>query len=107
MVRLVLELVRPYRWLLIIVVAATLLQAAMGVAAPWPLKIIIDSAIDHPRHPVPRWATWFAPMLAHGDRMQIAALAAIIIVTVAVGSALAGYVGHYFIEMSASRSPTI
>src|ERR1700678_3324574 len=70
----------------------------MGIAAPWPLKIIIDSALSTPRHPVPRWATWFAPMLAHGDRMQIAALAAIIVVTVAVGNALAGYVGHYFIE---------
>ena len=98
MVRLVLQLVRPYRWLLTIIVAAMLLQAAMGVAAPWPLKIIIDSALATPRHPVPRWATWFAPMLAHGDRMQVAALAAIIVVTVAVGSALAGYVGHYFIE---------
>ena len=103
MVRLVLQLVRPYRWLLIIVVAATLLQAAMGVAAPWPLTIIIDSALTNPRHPVPRWATWFAPMLAHGDRMQIAALAAIIVVTVAVGSALAGYVGHYFIESVGQR----
>jgi ABC-type multidrug transport system fused ATPase/permease subunit len=98
MVRLVIQLVRPYRWLLIVVVAAMLLQAAMGIAAPWPLKIIIDSALSTPRHPVPRWATWFAPMLAHGDRMQIAALAAIIVVTVAVGNALAGYVGHYFIE---------
>jgi ABC-type multidrug transport system fused ATPase/permease subunit len=103
MVRLVLQLVRPYRWLLIIVVVAMLLQAAMGVAAPWPLKIIIDSALTTPRHPVPRWATWFAPMLAHGDRTQIAALAAIIVVTVAVGNAVAGYVGHYFIESVGQR----
>ena len=103
MVRLVLQLVRPYRWLLIIVVAAMLLQAAMGVAAPWPLQIIIDSAVNTPRHPVPRWATWFAPMLAHGDRMQVAALAAIIVLTVAIGSALAGYVGHYFIESVGQR----
>jgi ABC-type multidrug transport system fused ATPase/permease subunit len=103
MVRLVLQLVRPYRWLLIIVVAAMLLQAAMSVAAPWPLKIIIDSALTTPRHPVPRWATWFAPMLAHGDRMQIAELAAIILVTVAVGNALAGYVGHYFTESVGQR----
>jgi ABC-type multidrug transport system fused ATPase/permease subunit len=103
MVRLVLELVRPYRWLLTIIVAAMLLEAAMGIAAPWPLKIIIDSALSTPRHPVPRWASWFAPMLAHGDRMQVAALAAVIVVTVAVGSALAGYVGHYFIESVGQR----
>jgi ABC-type multidrug transport system fused ATPase/permease subunit len=103
MARLVLQLVRPYRWLLVTVVAAMLLQAAMGVAAPWPLKIIIDSALTTPRHQVPRWATWFAPMLAHGDRMQIAALAAIIVVSVAVGNALAGYVGHYFIESVGQR----
>jgi ABC-type multidrug transport system fused ATPase/permease subunit len=96
MVRLIRDLLRPYRWLVAIVVAAMLVQAAMGLAGPWPLKIIIDSVIGN--HPVPQWAAWFAPMLAHGGKTQIAALAAIIVVTVAVGNALAGYAGNYFIE---------
>ena len=40
--RLVLELVRPYRGWLLIVFIAMLIETAMSIAAPWPLKIIID-----------------------------------------------------------------
>ena len=42
MVGLIRDLLRPYRWLVAVVVATALMQAAMGLAAPWPLKIIID-----------------------------------------------------------------
>ena len=48
MVRLIRDLLRPYRWFLVIIVAAVLLLAAMGLAAPWPLKIIIDSVLTTP-----------------------------------------------------------
>ncbi len=40
MTRLVLDLVRPYRWWLVIVFIAMVLETAMSLAAPWPLKII-------------------------------------------------------------------
>jgi subfamily B ATP-binding cassette protein MsbA len=101
MLRLIRDLLRPYRWLLAIVVAASVVQAGMGLAGPWPLKIIMDSAIGN--QPVPVWAAWFAPMLAHGGKMQIAALAAIIVMVLAVAGAVASYVANYFIESVGQR----
>ena len=46
MFRFVLELVQPYRKWLIVVFIAMLVETAMSIAAPWPLKIIIDNE-DH------------------------------------------------------------
>ena len=41
-----LRLVRPYwKWLLIVAVAM-LVETAMGLASPWPLKIVLDSVFD-------------------------------------------------------------
>ena len=45
MTHLVLELIRPYRGWLIIVFVAMLIETAMSIAAPWPLKIIIDNVV--------------------------------------------------------------
>lgn len=101
MVRLIKDLLRPYRRLVVVVVFMMLLQAAMGIAGPWPLKIIIDSVVGN--QPVPNWATLFAPPLAHGGRLQIAALAAIITVIIAVASSFAGYAANYVIEIVAQR----
>jgi subfamily B ATP-binding cassette protein MsbA len=42
-------------------------------------------------------------MLAHGGKMQIAALAAIIVVATWVADELAGYIGNYFIESVGQR----
>ena len=42
---LVRELVRPYRKWLIIVFIAMLIETAMSLAAPWPLKIILDNVV--------------------------------------------------------------
>lgn len=96
MVSLIRQLIRPYRWLLLIVLAALLVQAAMTLAAPWPLKIIIDSVISS--HPLPRWARWFASMLGSDGKMQIALLSAIFVVVIAVLAATASYVADYFSE---------
>ena len=56
MMRLVLELVRPYRGWLIVVFGAMLLETAMSLAAPWPLKIILDNVVG--RHKLPEMLTW-------------------------------------------------
>jgi ABC-type multidrug transport system fused ATPase/permease subunit len=101
MVRLIRDLLRPYHWRVAIVLTAMLLQAAMGLAGPWPLKIIIDSVVGN--HPVPQWARLLAPSLASGGRLEIAALAAIIVVMIAVVTALAGFVANYFIETVGQR----
>src|SRR5258708_4729255 len=39
------ELVRPYRHWLAIVLAAMLVETLMSLAAPWPLKLVLDDAL--------------------------------------------------------------
>ena len=40
--------VRPYRSWLIIVLAAMLVETLMSLAAPWPLKLVLDDALGAP-----------------------------------------------------------
>src|SRR5262245_18984502 len=48
MSRLIWRLIRPYRAMLVVIFLAMLVQTAMGVAAPWPLKVVVDSVVgDH------------------------------------------------------------
>ena len=44
MTRLVLMLLRPYRGWLAIVFIAMLVEIATSLAAPWPLKLVLDDA---------------------------------------------------------------
>ena len=43
--RLVRRLLNPYRGWLLVILVAMLVQTAMSIAAPWPLKIILDNVI--------------------------------------------------------------
>jgi ABC-type bacteriocin/lantibiotic exporter with double-glycine peptidase domain len=45
MTRLIHELIRPYRWILFIILLAMLAETAMSLAGPWPLKIILDNVV--------------------------------------------------------------
>ena len=45
------ELIRPYRGTLLLILLAMLVETAMSLAGPWPLKIIIDNVIGS--HPLP------------------------------------------------------
>ncbi len=47
------ELLRPYRGRLLIVLASMLVQTAMSIAAPWPLKIVLDHVVGS--HQAPGW----------------------------------------------------
>ena len=51
MTKLVLELLRPYRVWLAIVFLAMLVEIAMSLAAPWPLKLVLDDALG--KHQLP------------------------------------------------------
>ena len=55
MTRLVRELLRPYRGWLTVIFIAMIVETAMSLAGPWPLKIVLDSVIGH--HPMPHWVT--------------------------------------------------
>ncbi|HXB31173.1 MAG TPA: hypothetical protein VNW49_15205, partial [Puia sp.] len=53
---LVFELIRPYKKWLVLIFAAMLLETAMSLLGPWPLKIIIDNVVGH--HALPYWLSW-------------------------------------------------
>ena len=68
----------------------------MGLAAPWPLKIVLDNVIggDQP----PGWLRQIASWLPGDGVMQTAAFAAISTVIIAAVGALASYLDNYYTE---------
>ncbi len=97
MMGLIRELLRPYRGSLAIILTAMIVQSAMTLAAPWPLKIILDNVILG-RKLSPWMDHFLAPMLAHGHRVHIAIVAAVAVVIIALLNALASYLANYFTE---------
>ena len=97
MIRLIRELVRPYRGQLLIILLAMLVETAMSLAGPWPLKIIIDNVVGS--HKMSPWLDHLVrPMLDGGGRLQVAGLAALAFVVIAVLGAIATYIDNYYTE---------
>lgn len=95
MIRLVRSLVRPYRGTLLIILMAMLVQTAMSVAGPWPLKVILDNVVGS--HKLAPWLDdLLRPILSGGSKMQIAAAAAIAAVLIAMLGAVASYIANYY-----------
>jgi subfamily B ATP-binding cassette protein MsbA len=92
---LVWSLLKPYRGSLVIILVAMLVQTAMSVAAPWPLKIILDNVVGE--HKLTPWLDDFLrPFMSSGTKMQIAAAAAIATVLIALLGAAASYLANYY-----------
>jgi len=96
MTRLVLALVRPYRGWLGVVFAAMLVETLMSLAAPWPLKIVLDNALGH--HPLPEWLEWVHDLGLDRDTMGLALFAALATIVIAGVGAVASYVDNYYTE---------
>src|SRR6267143_2011956 len=94
--RLIAEVLRPYRGWLAIVLLATAMETAMGLAAPWPLKIVLDNVIGV--HEPPAWLRDIASWMPGEGAMQIAAAAALGGVIIAALGAIASYVENYYTE---------
>ena len=95
--RLIRELIRPYRGSLLIILAAMLLQTVMSLAGPWPLKIIIDNvAGSHKLEPF--LAHLLKPLIQHEGKMEIALAAAVFSVVIAALGALTSYIANYYTE---------
>ena len=89
------RLVRPYRGTLLVVLLAMLVQTAMGVAAPWPLKVVVDNVVG--THKLAHSVDDLVRPFTHGgDSMRLAAVAAIATVVIALLAALASYVANYY-----------
>jgi subfamily B ATP-binding cassette protein MsbA len=100
MLRLIRELVRPYRGTLFVILLAMLVETVMSLAGPWPLKIILDNVVG--THHLPHWfekflgPSWNAG-LAH-SKMQVAGIAALFAVLIAVVGSIASYIDNYYTE---------
>ena len=92
MIPFALRLVRPYWKWLVIVVAAMLVDTAMGLASPWPLKIVLDSVFDG--KPIPAAFAW----LAGAGPGQLAKLNVAVGLTVAIAllQAVSSYLNAYY-----------
>ena len=95
MFSLITSLLRPYRASLAAILVAMLAQTAMSVAAPWPLKVVLDNVVGV-HHLPPRVAAFLQPFLSEGNKMSIAAVAAIATVLIALLGAIASYLGNYY-----------
>jgi ABC-type multidrug transport system fused ATPase/permease subunit len=94
---LLIEMLRPRRKTLAAIAAAMLLQSAMSLAAPWPLKIVIDTVVGNQRQP-----EWISSVLAtlggaaHKTHIAMAAGIATVVIPAVTGAAL--YAVSYFTE---------
>ena len=96
MAGLVMDLARPYRVWLVIILGAMLVETIAGLAGPWPLKIIIDDVVGH--HTIPEWAARLLGPALTADVRALAAVAAASLVLIAGLGGLASYADHYYTE---------
>src|SRR5512138_2248755 len=94
------ELLRPYRGWLAVILLATGVDTLASLAAPWPLKIVLDDVLGGEHE---RWVRHLARWLPGKSPLRIAALAAIATVLVAALGAIASYVENYYTEWIGQR----
>ena len=91
------ELIRPCRATLLLIFGAMCVETAMSLAAPWPLKIILDSVVGN--HKLPPWLhRLVGPLLESGSGLHVAGLAALAFVLISVIGAVASYLDNYYTE---------
>ena len=90
------DLIRPYKGWVLVVFAAMLVETAMSLAAPWPLKIVLDNALGH--DPLPEWLTWVHDLGIDRTTMGLALFAGLATVLIAALDAIASYIDNYYTE---------
>ena len=94
--RLVREVLRPYRGWIVIILLAMLVETAMSLAAPWPLKVILDNVVG--THKAPEWLDSIRNSLLSDNKLALAAVAGIATVLIAALGAVASYIDNYYTE---------
>ena len=95
MTSLVLALVRPYSaWWLLVVFIAMLVEIAMSLASPWPLKLVLDDALGN--HQLPAWLAWAHDYGIGRHALGVALFAGIATVIIASIGAVATYIDNYY-----------
>jgi ABC-type multidrug transport system fused ATPase/permease subunit len=100
--RLTRELLTPYRGWLVIILLAMLVETAMALAAPWPLKVILDNVVG--THTAPEWLHAVHSSLLGENKMALAAVAGIATVLIAALGAVASYIDNYYSSLRPFRS---
>lgn len=92
------HLIRPYRFFLLVVLLAMLMETAASLAEPWPLKIILDNVVG--KHHLPGWLANFAGQILGGSsRGHIAAIVAMSAILITAIGGLVSYLDNYFTEI--------
>src|ERR1700709_1789155 len=95
MTRLVIDLLRPYRGWVAVVFAAMLIEIAASLAAPWPLKLVIDDALGN--HHLPGWLDWAHEYAGFGKHtLGVALFAGVSTLAIAAFAAVASYIDNYY-----------
>jgi subfamily B ATP-binding cassette protein MsbA len=94
MTRLVIGLLRPYRGWLAIVFIAMLAEIAASLAAPWPLKLVLDDALG--KHQLPHWLEWAHDYGFDRHTLGVALFAGVATLIIAVVGAVATYIDNYY-----------
>jgi ABC-type multidrug transport system fused ATPase/permease subunit len=90
-------LIRPYRSTLVFILLAMLVETAMSLAAPWPLKIILDNVVGE--HKLSPWLHHvIGDLVGRDSRMHVAGVAALVFVLIAALGAIASYIENYYTE---------
>ncbi|HTD56992.1 MAG TPA: ABC transporter ATP-binding protein [Silvibacterium sp.] len=97
MLKFVADLIRPYRGRLVLILLAMLVETLMSLAAPWPLKIILDSVVGNRK--LEPWLRFFMGSgVEHGSKMHFAGIAALTFVLISITGAIASYIDNYYTE---------
>src|SRR4029077_7105940 len=92
----VFDLGRPYRRGLVVVLIAMIVETIMSLAAPWPLKIILDNVVG--KHPLPEFLSWLRDFSSGEHTLALAGVAALGVIVIAAIGALASYIDNYYTE---------
>jgi ABC-type multidrug transport system fused ATPase/permease subunit len=91
---LILGLVRPYRAWLVIVLLAMLVEVLMSLAAPWPLKLVLDDALG--AHHLPASLEWAHKLGIGRHTLGVALFAGIATLAIAIIGGIATYIDNYY-----------
>jgi subfamily B ATP-binding cassette protein MsbA len=86
LLRLVLPLLKPFRLPLFAATFAMLLDSALTVLRPWPLKIVIDRVLSHHPTRVPFIGRWVNALHASPMAILYAACAATLLIAIGTGA---------------------
>ncbi|WP_283806933.1 ABC transporter ATP-binding protein [Bradyrhizobium lablabi] len=73
---------------------AMLVEIAMSLAAPWPLKLVLDDALGH--HKLPDWLAWAHDYGFGRHTLGVALFAGVATLFIAVFGAIATYIDNYY-----------